>query len=174
MSHGDGLWLLQAAVKQWDKSQHTQAHREARARTKDRRIVSLPPAVYALGQHLLLDVCGEVETGRIECHALEEDKVRCDRVQVDLNARTIDYLGAPNRRQALRPIGKLEAGTWLQCRYDWRYSVYRNDLYYWLYEEVVLNIAWAGEFDATVFIETEPAIVFDDFTLTDSYRREKG
>lgn len=161
------LLIVQAIVKQWDKSQRTLAHRMARSKIPDRQAVLMPPAVYAFDKRLLLDMHGQYEYGRVKCQVIGVDKIRCDRLQVDLTGRDVTYLDAPKSAQAPRFIGRLEKGIWLQCKYNWRYSVYRNDFYYWLYEDVILNVALVNEYEEAVFINTDPAIVFEDFDLVD-------
>jgi len=71
-------------------------------------------------------------------------------------------LGATQPDKAPNVIGSLN-NQWVQCRYADRYSIFEGGFYYWLYEEVTLNAICIDEFNDNVFMDTEPALVFEDF-----------
>ena len=50
--------------------------------------------------------------------------------------------------------------NWIQCQYDWRYSVYEGGFYYWLYEEITVNVISTSTLNENVFLNANPAIVF--------------
>jgi hypothetical protein len=58
-------------------------------------------------------------------------------------------------------LGQLNQ-SWIQSRYNWRYSVLEAQQVYWMYEEVILNATYMETFDADYFLKTEPSVVFND------------
>lgn len=159
--------VVQAIVKQWEKNRQSEMHRQARTQMPVRYAIKMPPASFQFDNRLLLDVHGGYEARPIECSRIGDDVLRCDRLAINAISNEVLYCGAPNLRRPLEPLGKLDEGAWLQCRYNWRYSVFRDDLYFWLYEEVVLNIAATDRLNQSIFVDTDPVRVFCDFGLSD-------
>ncbi|MGD7033778.1 hypothetical protein [Methylotuvimicrobium buryatense] len=123
------------------------------------------PKIVDIGrQRLLLDCHGGDEYRKISCSLFDESLI-CDRLLLNPNDGSVVYLGAPNQNRPLQRLGKPADVNWLQCRYNWRYRVHRDGWFYWLYEEVILNVALTEVLKETIFIDTLPSLVFDDFTL---------
>ncbi len=156
------LLILQIIIKQWDKSQRTDNHVEARANLPDRYLITFPPAVYACNEQCIIDPHGDDLLGnRISYAQTDSDKVKFDRFQVSLNSMTLDYLGETKASNAATTLGSLE-DNWIQCKYDWRYRVDEGGFIYWLYEEVTLNAISLNVFNKDVFLNSEPAAIYDD------------
>jgi hypothetical protein len=153
-------FVFQIIIKQWDKSQRTEECVEQRAEVPNRYPVVFPPAFYALNNQCVVDQHGDDLLGdRIVCSQGDNGKVKFDRFQVCLNSNILEYTGKPDPDQDYKAIGTLD-NKWIQCQYDWRYSVYEGGFYYWLYEEVTLNVISISTLNENLFLNSDPAIVF--------------
>ncbi|WP_031437999.1 hypothetical protein [Methylobacter tundripaludum] len=157
------MLVLQIVTKQWDKSQRTAAHVLDRANIPNRYPIIFPPAFYEFNKQCVIDRHGDdVQGGRLKYAQLADGKIKFDRFQLSLEDKVIAYLGATQPDKASNVIGPLN-NQWVQCRYADRYSIFEGGFYYWLYEEVTLNAICIDEFNDNVFMDTEPALVFEDF-----------
>ncbi|EGW21277.1 hypothetical protein [Methylobacter tundripaludum] len=157
------MLVLQIVTKQWDKSQRTAAHVLERANIPNRYPIIFPPAFYEFNKQCVIDRHGDnVQGGRLKYAQLADGKIKFDRFQLSLEDKVIAYLGATQPDKASNVIGSLN-NQWVQCRYADRYSIFEGGFYYWLYEEVTLNAICINEFNDNVFMDTEPALVFEDF-----------
>jgi len=157
------MLVLQIVTKQWDKSQRTAAHVLERANIPNRYPIIFPPAFHEFNKQCVIDQHGDdVQGGRLKYAQLADGKIKFDRFQLSLEDKVIAYLGATQPDKASNVIGSLN-NQWAQCRYADRYSIFEGGFYYWLYEEVTLNAICIDEFNDNVFIDTEPALVFEDF-----------
>lgn len=158
------LLVLQVTIKQWDKSQRTEAHDKLRAIIPVKYPLVFPPAFYAFDQQCVIDLHGDdIQGGRLKYFKNQEGKLRFDRFQISGDDNTIDYFGTESN-DTPRRIGSLN-NQWIQCKYNHRYSVFESDMYYWLYEEVTLNAISLNTINDRVFLNTEPAIVYEDFKI---------
>lgn len=157
------MLVLQIVTKQWDKSQRTAAHVLERANIPNRYPIIFPPAFYEFNKQCVIDRHGDdVQGGRLKYAQLADGKIKFDRFQLSLEDKVIAYLGATQPNKAPNVIGSMN-NQWVQCRYADRYSIFEGGFYYWLYEEVTLNAICIDEFNNNVFMDTEPALVFEDF-----------
>lgn len=157
------MLVLQIVIKQWDKSQRTEAHVLARANIPDRYPIVFPPAFYDFNNLCVIDQRGDDLQGkRLKYAQLATGKIKFDRFLLSLDDRIVEYFGVTEPDKAPKVIGSLN-NQWIQCKYNCKYSVFENDLYYWLYEEVTLNAICISEFNEQVFINSELALVFEDF-----------
>jgi hypothetical protein len=157
------MLVLQIIIKQWDKSQRTAAHILARANIPDRHPIIFPPAFYAVNKHCVIDRHGDDRRGgRLKYAPLADGKIQFDRFQLNSDDKVIGYFGRTPSDKTPSVIGSLD-NQWVQCKYTDRYSVFESDFYYWLYEEVTLNAICLSKFNENVFMDTEPALVFEDF-----------
>ncbi|MDP1665421.1 MAG: hypothetical protein Q8L79_09885 [Methylobacter sp.] len=157
------MLILQIIIKQWDKSQRTAAHVLERTNIPDRYPVIFPSAFYDFNKQCVIDPHGDDrQGGRLKHAQLADRKIKFDRFQLSLEDKVIAYFGATQSDKTPSVIGSLN-NQWVQCKYTDRYSVFESDFYYWLYEEVTLNAICISEFNERVFINTEPAFVFEDF-----------
>ena len=89
-----------------------------------------------------------------------------DRFHVNLTDNVLAYRGAKADGPP-QTIGSLH-NQWIQCRYHCRYSIFESDRYYWLYEAVTLNAIYLDQFNANVFLNSEPALVYKEFNALDT------
>lgn len=151
--------VLQIIIKQWDKSQRTQKHIEQRAKIPNQYPIIFPPAFYAFDKQCVINQHGDDLLGnRISYSKPDNDTIQFDRFQVKQSNKTLEYTGQPDSNSTARKLGTLDS-EWLQCKYDWRYSIYEGGFYYWLYEEITLNAIYVDTLDDNIFINSEPKIV---------------
>jgi len=161
--------VLQIIIKQWDKSQRTAEHKELRANIPDKYLLMFPPAVYVFDQYCVIDQHGDdIKGDRIKCFKNAEGKIKIDRFQID-GDNIIEYVGSQSQQLPLR-LGSLNK-QWIQCKYNCRYSVFESDQFYWLYEEVTVNAICVDEVNENVFLNTEPAIIHEDFIELDNRKK---
>ena len=156
------ILVLQIVIKQWDKSQRTETHVLNRANIPDKYPIIFPPAFYIFNKRCVIDQHGDdLPGGRVKYSRSADVKIRFDRFQVSLEDKVLEYLGTTESDEATGIIGSLDS-KWIQCKYNWRYGVFEREMYYWLYEEVTLNAISIPEFNEKVFLDAEPALVYED------------
>lgn len=161
--------VLQFIIKQWDKSQRTEEHVKFRAIIPDSYLLTFPPAVYVLDQQCVFDQHGDdIQGGRLKYLKDAEDKIIVDRFQVSAD-NILEYI-APLSKQTPLTVGSVN-NQWIQCKYNCRYSIFESDLFYWLYEELTLNVIYVDKLTENLFLNTEPAITFEDFIELDKKKR---
>jgi hypothetical protein len=154
------ILVLQVIIKQWDKSQRTEECIEQRSEIPDQYTINSPPAFYAFNNRCIIDQHGDDWLGdRMTYSQSDNGKLKFDRFQACLNSKALEYTGKPDSNNDSRTIGSLD-NQWIQCKYEWRYSVYEGGLYYWLYEEVMLNAIVISTLNKNVFLNSDPAIFF--------------
>ena len=154
------ILVLQIIIKQWDKSQRTDEHVEQRAGIPDQHPLDFPPAFYAFNNQCVIDQHGDDLLGdRVTYSQDDNGKIKFDRFQVCLNSKVLEYIGKSDSDKDRRTIGSLD-NKWIQCKYDWRYSVYEGGFYYWLYEEVSINVISISTLNKNIFLNADPAIIF--------------
>lgn len=158
---------MQIVIKQWDKSQRTEAHESLRAAIPVQYSINFPPAFYVFDKHCVIDQHGdEIQGGRVKYSKVADQTIKFDRFQIDLDDKVIAYVGAKSN-ETPRIIGSLD-NQWIQCKYNGRQSIFESDRYYWLYEDVTVNAICLSELNEKVFLSAEPAIVFTDFNDLDT------
>jgi hypothetical protein len=163
--------ILQIIIKQWDKSQRTDDHVLLRANQADHFPLNFPPAFYALNQHCVIDQHGDdIQGNRLKYSLAANDSLLFDRFQISLVNNSLTYLGA-NSTISPQELGNLD-NQWLQYNYNWRYSIFESDRYYWLYEEVTLNAIHLKQLDELIFLNTKPAIIYNDISELDAIRKQ--
>ena len=153
--------ILQIIIKQWDKSQRTEAHVSERANKPDRCPIKIPPAFYVFDKQCVIDQHGDdLQGGRVKYSQTPEGNVRLDRFQIDLNTNVLQYRDTSKTDEETKVIGSLE-NSWIQCKYSWRYSIFEGEMFYWLYEDITLNATCIKSLDENVFMNSEPAIAYE-------------
>jgi hypothetical protein len=151
--------VLQIIVKQWDKSQRTEECVEHRAKIPNQYSIVFPPAFYALDNQCVVDQHGDDLLGdRVTYSQDKSGKIKFDRFQIWSNSKVLEYADKADSGNGGKTIGSLD-NKWIQCKYEWRYSVYEGGLYYWLYEEVTLNAISLSMLNKKVFLNSDPSIV---------------
>jgi len=150
--------VLQIIIKQWDKSQRTEKYIEERAQIPSQYPIEFPTAFYAFNNQCIIDQHGDDLLGdRLAYSQSNNGMIQIDRFQINLSTMMLEYRGAPDSNSVPRIIGSLD-NTWIQCQYDWRYSVFEGGFYYWLYEDVSLNAIYVDTLDENIFINSELAL----------------
>jgi hypothetical protein len=163
------MLILQLVIKQWDKSQRTEADVRFRATIPVTYPLTFPPAVYVFDQQCVIDQHGDnIQGTRVSYSKNVNGNILLDRFQVRSDDNVIVYFDVKSGEPP-RAIGSLY-NQWIQCKYHCRYSVFESDRYYWLYEEVTLNAICSSQFNENVFLNTEPAIVYGDFNARDTIK----
>ncbi len=164
------MLILQIVIKQWDKSQRTEAHENLRAKSSDKYPLSFPPAIYVCDRQCIIDQHGDDIQGTRVKHPKNVNKnILFDRFEIDLDNKIMTYLGA-KPAEIRQVIGSVD-NQWIQCKYNCRYSIFEADQYYWLYEEVTLNAVCLKPVNENVFLNTEPAIIYEDFNVLDTMKK---
>jgi hypothetical protein len=155
--------ILQIIIKQWDKSQRTEAHVAERANRPDKYPIKIPPAFYVFDKQCVIDQHGDdLQGGRVQYSQTTAGNIKLDRFQIDLNTNVLEYSDTSETDKETKTIGSLE-NSWIQCKYNWRYSIFENEMFYWLYEDMTLNAMCIKSLNENVFMNSEPAIVYADF-----------
>lgn len=152
------LLIAQITIKQWDKSQRTDEHIQQRANIPVQYPIKFPPASYLVEDRFIIDRHGDTDK-QIKVSLDDNGKLKLDRFQVCLNSKELAYLGDTDTNEQAKSISSID-NQWIQCQYEWRYRVFKDDFYYWQYEQVTLNITNVNTLDENVFINSEPTIVF--------------
>lgn len=156
------LIVFQIVVKQWDKSQRSEADALTRNQIPDRYDIHFPPALLACNNRVLIDPHGDDrQKKRLRCPEWIDDTLIFDRFVLSTTDWVLKYL---ETKRPTVDIGVLTE-SWIQCRYSWRYRVFEGGQFYWLYEEVTLNAACLPELDAQIFLRSEPRIVYHDAAI---------
>jgi len=154
------ILVFQIIIKQWDKSQRTEECVEQRAGIPDQYPINFPPAFHALDNQCVIDQHGDDVLGnRVSYSQGDDGKIKFDRFQIGFNSKVLEYTGKSDSDKGSKTIGSLD-NKWIKCKYDWRYSVYEGGFYYWLYEAVTLNVISISKLNESVFLDSEPSIVF--------------
>lgn len=152
------ILVLQIIIKQWDKGQRTKEDVEQRANIPGQYPIVFPPAFYMFDNQCVIDQHGDDLLGdRVSYSQGDKGKIQLDRFQLCLDSKVLEYRGESGNGS--REIGSFD-GQWIQCQYDWRYSVYEGGFYYWLYEDVSVNLISVSTVDENIFLNAEPAIIF--------------
>ena len=151
------ILVLQLIIKQWDKSQRTKQHVDERAEMVSHYPISFPPARYTADKQCVMDLHGDDRlNNRLSYSQPGNNIIQIDRFQVNLNKAELVYRNSLSDPDSTATrIGSLES-QWLQCTYEWRYSVYEGGLYYWLYEQITLNAISINAFDENIFLNATP------------------
>jgi len=149
------LLLLQITIKQWDKSQRSDAHEQLRSELPSQHPIIFPPAVYVFDRQCVIDQHGgHLQADRVQ-HSKKENIIHFDRYLINLDTQQLAYHD-PTIDQPPQIIGSIN-NQYLQSHYQCRYSVYESDLFYWLYEDVTLNALYStDDFNEQLFLSTEP------------------
>lgn len=153
--------VVQFVIKQWDKGQRSEEHVQARAQQPDRYPVTEPAARTLFDHQIIFDQHGDDVMGnRIRYDLTDNNEFIVDRFNFNLENNSLNIISQPDSMLPPKLLTTLGDG-WVQCRYQWRYKVYEGGLYYWLYEEVIVNAALVEQLDEDVFMHTAPTQVFE-------------
>jgi hypothetical protein len=147
------VFVLQITIKQWDKSQRSQEHIKNRAAIATQHSIAFPPAFYAFDNQCVIDQHGDDLLGDRVIFSQDDDgNINFDRFRASIDNKVLEYTAEPKTNNYFKTLGSID-NQWVQCKYDWRYSVYEGGFYYWLYEEVTLNIIHQSTLNENVFLK---------------------
>jgi hypothetical protein len=150
------ILVVQIIIKQWDKSQRTPQYIEDRAKVPCQYPLRFPPARYVFDKQCVIDQHGDDLSGnRVQYSQINGNLIQIDRFQINLTDMTLNYLAQADSASHARLIGSLK-DSWLQCHYDWRYGVDEGGFYYWLYEDVTLNVMYVDQISEDLFMSSKP------------------
>ena len=145
---------LQIIFRQWDKGERSDADVQRRAALPDRYPLERLSAQTLASDDIIVDCHGDDRLGnRLQFRMLPDHSLRIDRFHI--NGQHLAYTDDTS----WYALGSLQE-PWIQARYQWRYRVEESGLIYWLYEEVILNVARTEKFQPNIFISVEPAGVY--------------
>jgi len=157
--------VVQIIIKQWDKSQRTVEHEKLRANIPDRYPLHFPPAIYVFDQSCVIDQHGDdIQGDRVKYFKDDKGQIKIDRFQFDSD-HNLEYYASQSQQSPLR-IGSLN-NQWIQCKYNCRYSIFESEQFYWLYEELTLNAICVNKLNEDLFLNVNPAIIYQDFNELD-------
>lgn len=154
------ILVIQTVTRQWDKSQRSAEHTEARQQLPDRYPVDTRAAESLLGSKLVLEQHGDDTMGdRVKYQLMDDDKLIIDRFGFDLKNKTVAYFPPKEANASPKQITTMNDG-WIQCQYEWRYRVFEGGFYYWLYEQFTINVRFVETLSDDVFTSSGPEFIF--------------
>lgn len=152
--------VIQTITRQWDKSQRTAEHSEARQQLPDCYSVNKADAKRLFSGRVVLDQHGDDTLGdRIQYELFDGDKFIIDCFGFDLENKEVAYFPPEDSGREPELVTTMDNG-WIQCQYEWRYRVDEGGFIYWLYEQFTLNARFVESLSDDVFIESAPAFFF--------------
>jgi hypothetical protein len=122
------LLILQIIIKQWDKSQRTEAHESLRAAIPDKYSIIFPPAFYVFDKQCVIDQHGDdIQGGRVKYAKVADQTIKFDRFQICLTDKVMAYVDSKSGETPW-VIGSLD-NKWIQCKYNCRYSIFESEMY---------------------------------------------
>ena len=151
--------ILQIIIRQWDKSEISERDNQARDALPDRYLVKIPPAKLLSLDDIIIDQHGDDLLNNRVRYQLLDTAFLIDRFRFDLETFAIEF--KKQLKADIAPIKLATLGTnWQQFQYKWRYRVKTGGYFYWLYENVTMNVAFKDEFAETVFMASSPERTF--------------
>lgn len=147
--------ILQVIIRQWDKSQQSEQAIQARNALPDRYPVKFPPAKSLFNDRVVIDQHGDDLLGNRLSYQLVDNTLLIDRFRLDLTAQTVEFKSKLSADTRPIQLTKIDSG-WQQFHYQWRYRTEHQEQIFWLYESVILNIAYSNVFDENIFVNNLP------------------
>jgi len=152
--------VLQIIIRQWDKSQLSEQHTQARKALPDRYLLSSSALAIAEGQVLLDQQGNDLSGNRIGYQLTEDNAFLIDRFRFDLDCQTVEFKSTLQANEPPKLLATLD-DDWIQCQYEWRYRVDEGGFIYWRYENMILNACFAETVHPTVFTSSAVKQIFD-------------
>jgi hypothetical protein len=153
------ILVIQTITRQWDKSQLTAEHIEARKQQPDRYLVKQTNSESLFSGKVVLDQHGDDSLGdRIQYELFDGDKFIIDCFGFDMGNKEVAYFPPEDSGQEPELVTTMEDG-WIQCQYEWRYRV-DDGAIYWLYEQFTLNARFVESLTDDIFLNAEPESYF--------------
>lgn len=155
------ILAIQTITRQWDKSQRTAEHIEARQQLPDRYLINTTKADSLFSGMVVLEQHGDDTLGgRIQYELFDGDKFIIDCFGFDLANKEVAYFPPEDAGREPELITMMDDG-WIQCQYEWRYRVDEGGFIYWLYEQFTLNARFVDSLSDDVFLDSEPEFFFN-------------
>lgn len=155
------ILVIQTITRQWDKSQLSAEHVEAREQLPDRYLVKTANAESLFSGKVVLDQHGDDTLGdRIQYELFDEDKFIIDCFGFDMENGEVAYFPPEDSGREPELITTMDDG-WVQCQYEWRYRVDEGGAIYWLYEQFTVNARLVESLSDDVFMDSEPEFFFN-------------
>ncbi len=155
------ILVIQTITRQWDKSQLTPEHVEARAQLPDRYPVKTAKAESLFSGKVLLDQHGDDTLGdRIQYELFDGDKFIIDCFGFDMENGEVAYFPPDDSDEEPELVTTMNDG-WIQCQYEWRYKVEEGGAIYWLYEQFTINARFVDRLSDDVFMDEDPEFFFN-------------
>lgn len=148
--------ILQVIIRQWDKSQMTGHAIQAREALPNRYPIKIPPAKSLLNDRVIIDQQGDDLLGNRLQYQLVDNTLLIDRFRFDFTAQTVEFKSKLSAETQPVQLAKIDS-DWQQFHYQWRYRVEYNKQIFWLYESVILNVAYSNDFDENIFVNNLPS-----------------
>ena len=172
--------IFQVVLKQWDKSQRTDEHSALRAAIEDRYAITTDPQFMVLEAQCIVDqhavnFSGDAQlssgnhAGRtlkksmLTNRAIKLDNLVISNTETGTNGVNLHF---EDTQGELHHVGELN-NNWAQVKYQWRYSVEKNNQIFWLYEDTTINVAYVDKLNARYFLTQAPSECFDEAKLSE-------
>lgn len=166
--------IFQVVLKQWDKSQRTDAHLALRGAIENQYSIASSPQFIVLDAQCILDqyavnfsddsklISGNhagrvLKKSMLANGAIKLDKLIVSKAKGDNPSLCLQF---EEDNGALKDVGILN-NNWAQVTYQWRYSVEKDNQIFWLYEDVTVNVAFVDTLKADYFLKHAPSIRFN-------------
>ena len=153
--------ILQVIIRQWDKSQMTGHAIQAREALPNRYPIKLPPAKSLFDDRVIIDQQGDDLLGNRLQYQFVDNHLLIDRFRFDLTAKTVEFKSKLSADTQPVQLAKIDS-DWQQFHYQWRYRMEYNKQIFWLYESVILNVAYSNNFDENIFVNNLPSQLHDN------------
>lgn len=147
--------ILQVIIRQWDKSEMTGQVAQARSALPNGYPVNIPPAKLLFEDRVIIDQHVDDLLGNRLQYQLVDNFLLIDRFRFDLTTQSVEFKSKLTADVEPVQLTKMTEG-WQQFQYQWRYRVEYNKQIFWLYESVVLNVAYSNYFDENIFVNNLP------------------
>jgi len=153
------ILVIQTITRQWDKSQLSAEHVEAREKLPDRYAFNKAKAESLFSGKVLLEQHGDDTLGdRIQYELFDGDKFIIDCFGFDMGNKEVAYFPPEDSDEETELVTTMDDG-WIQCHYEWRYRV-DDGAIYWLYEQFTLNARFVESLTDDIFLNSEPESYF--------------
>lgn len=154
------ILVIQTITRQWDKSQLTPEHVEARAQLPDRYPVKTANSESLFSGQVVLDQHGDDTLGdRIQYELFDGDKFIIDCFGFDMGNKEVAYFPPDDSDEEPELVTTMN-DDWIQCQYEWRYKVEEGGAIYWLYEQFTINARFVDSLSDDVFTASEPEDIY--------------
>jgi hypothetical protein len=164
--------VFQVVIKQWDKSLRSDNDAAARDSVASTYPIQAEPKFSVFDHPCIIDQHSiDFATDQpdkninrlLKKKKLVDGSIQLERFILSKSPGNSQLLNISYQQEdkEIIDVGNLttESG-WLQAKYNWRYSVEKNNQIFWQYEELILNLALATTLENNYFLNSEPTVIF--------------